>query len=80
MPHPVLGEQTCACVILHPGQTLTLKELAAFLLGKGLARYKLPERLEIVDEFPLTAFGKVSKKDLVAMVTAKMQGEQPQAT
>jgi 2,3-dihydroxybenzoate-AMP ligase len=71
LPHPVLGEYMCACVILQPGASLTFDELIAFLSGEEIARHKLPERLEIMEQFPLSAFGKVSKKDLVAMVTAR---------
>jgi 2,3-dihydroxybenzoate-AMP ligase len=66
LPHPVLGEYMCACVILQPGATLTFEALITFLSGEEIARHKLPERLEIMDQFPLSAFGKVSKKDLVA--------------
>ena len=69
MPDPVLGERTCAFVILQPGATLTLKELTNFLLDKGIAKFKLPERLEVVDDFPLSKFGKVSKHVLVKQIT-----------
>ena len=63
-PDPVLGERMCACVILRPGHTLTLEALTRFLLDAGMAKFKLPERLELMDEFPLSTFGKVSKKAL----------------
>jgi 2,3-dihydroxybenzoate-AMP ligase len=63
-PDAVLGERMCACVILHAGQRLTLDELTTFLLGLGFAKFKLPERLEVLDDFPLSPFGKVSKKAL----------------
>src|SRR6202023_1338899 len=43
MPAPVLGERMCAFAILREGHTLTLDELVAFLAGRGLARFKLPE-------------------------------------
>jgi len=66
LPHPVLGEYMCACIILQPDATLTFEELSAFLSAEEIARHKLPERLEILEQFPLSAFGKVSKKDLVA--------------
>ena len=36
---------------------------------------RLPERLEFLDEFPVSSFGKVSKKDLVAMITRKLEEE-----
>ncbi len=69
MPDPVLGERTCAFVILQPGAALTLKELTDFLLDKGIAKFKLPERLEVVDDFPLSKFGKVSKHVLVKQIS-----------
>ncbi|HEX3628932.1 MAG TPA: AMP-binding protein [Candidatus Dormibacteraeota bacterium] len=65
-PDPVLGERMCACIILRPGQALTLEALTRFLLDAGMAKFKLPERLEVMDEFPLSTFGKVSKKALSA--------------
>ncbi|HEX3629328.1 MAG TPA: AMP-binding protein [Candidatus Dormibacteraeota bacterium] len=65
-PDPVLGERMCACIILRPGQRLTLEALTSFLLDAGMAKFKLPERLELMDEFPLSTFGKVSKKALSA--------------
>ena len=70
VPDPVLGERMCACVIPRPGAALTLEELSEFLLGKGIAKFKLPERLELMDEFPMTRVGKVSKRDLVEQVTS----------
>ncbi len=73
MPDPVLGEKMCAFVILKEGKNLTLDELNKMLLQHEIAKFKLPERLEIVDQFPLSTFGKVSKKDLVAIVTKKLQ-------
>jgi 2,3-dihydroxybenzoate-AMP ligase len=67
-PDPVLGERMCACVVLHPGKRLTLDGLTAFLLDLGFAKFKLPERLQVLDDFPLSPFGKVSKKALADMV------------
>lgn len=75
MPDSVLGEKMCAFVILKPGRSLALPELVEFLQAEEIARFKLPERLEVVDSFPLSTFGKVSKKDLVERVTAKLQEE-----
>ena len=67
MPDPVLGERMCAFAILRPGCSLTLDELIAFLSGKGLARFKLPERLDVVEDFPLSKFGKVAKNVLTEL-------------
>jgi 2,3-dihydroxybenzoate-AMP ligase len=75
MPHPVLGEAVCAYVIPRPGGVLTLEALRAFLERAGIARFKLPERLEIVDRFPLTSVGKISKKDLRADIAARLRAE-----
>ena len=75
MPDPVLGEKMCAYAILQTGASLDLENLKDFLLSHEIAKFKLPERLEILDEFPLTTFGKVSKKDLVAMVSKKIRQE-----
>lgn len=73
MPDPVLGERMCACVILHPGASLTLEELTRHLRAEEIQVQKLPERLEIVQAFPLSPIGKVSKKDLAAMVAKKVE-------
>jgi len=70
-----LGEKMCACVIPHNGRTLTLGELVEFLHAKEIARFKLPERLELMSDFPLSTFGKVSKKSLVEMVSSKLETE-----
>lgn len=64
VPDPVLGERMCACVIPTPGATLTFDELIAFLTAKEIAKFKLPERVELMNEFPLSPFGKVSKQAL----------------
>ena len=77
VPDPVLGERMCACVILRHGQHLTLPELVSFLASQEIARHKLPERLAIFAAFPLSPVGKVSKKDLAAMLGS---GEEPAAT
>ena len=73
MPDPVLGERMCACVRLKPGASLTLDELVQFLMREEIARHKLPERLELFDELPLSPIGKVSKKDLVAHVAERLR-------
>lgn len=61
MPHPRLGEGVCAFVIPAPGKTPTLAEITAFLDGRGLAKQKFPERLEIVSSLPRTPSGKIQK-------------------
>ncbi len=76
MPDRNLGERMCAYVILRHGSSLNLPELVEFLMKEEIAKHKLPERLEIIDEFPLSPFGKVSKKDLTERITTRLKAEQ----
>ncbi len=78
VPDPDLGERMCACIMLRDGAGLSFEELKSFLAAKEIAKYKLPERMEIMDHFPLSTFGKVSKKKLVEMISAKMASGQKQ--
>jgi 2,3-dihydroxybenzoate---[aryl-carrier protein] ligase len=64
VPDAELGEKMCACVIPKRGRELDLPGLVSFLKDKEIAKFKLPERLLICDDFPVSAFGKVSKKTL----------------
>jgi 2,3-dihydroxybenzoate-AMP ligase len=75
IPDPALGERMCACILLRDGQNMRFEELKAFLLDKEIAKYKLPERLEILRDFPLSTIGKVSKKKLGEMIGAKVAAE-----
>ncbi len=75
MPDPILGERTCAFVIPAPGARPTLADIAGYLTNQGLAKFKLPERLEVVAEFPLSPFGKVSKKDLAERIARMVKEE-----
>lgn len=79
MPDPVYGERACAYIIVRPGHTApTIPEMIAFLTEMGLAKFKCPERIEVVDEFPTTRVGKVDKVALRKMVAERLaeEGEQ----
>jgi 2,3-dihydroxybenzoate-AMP ligase len=76
MPDPVMGERTCAYVVLRQGAKLDFGQLRRFLEQKRIARFKLPERLEVVEALPTTAIGKISKKDLREDIKSKLQHEQ----
>jgi len=65
-PDATMGETVCAFVIPRPGATPTLEALRAHLVEFGLARFKLPEQLELRDTLPRTASGKVQKAPLRA--------------
>lgn len=60
LPDPISGERSCACVI-PKDKPPTLQELNAHLSHAGLASYKLPDRLVILEQFPVTKLGKVDK-------------------
>jgi non-ribosomal peptide synthetase component E (peptide arylation enzyme) len=78
MPDKHYGEKACAFLTLRPGKTAPgLAELGDFLLGFGLAKYKLPERLETIAEFPVTRVGKVDKAALRAQIAQILVDEQP---
>ncbi|MFG3289009.1 AMP-binding protein [Streptomyces sp. NPDC048179] len=64
VPHERYGEEVLACVIpLDPADPLTLDELRAFCEGR-LAHYKVPSRIQILEDFPMTVSGKVRKIEL----------------
>jgi 2,3-dihydroxybenzoate-AMP ligase len=67
VPDPNLGEKMCACLVLKKDKKLELSELVDFLKTKEIAKFKLPERLMVLDDFPVSTFGKVSKKTLSEM-------------
>jgi len=75
MPDPIFGEKACACVVLKPSQPLSFEELSQFLIDQKIAKFKLPERLEILPEFPISAAGKILRRTLREMIEAKLQGE-----
>lgn len=73
-PDREMGERTCTYVIPRAGQIITFEEMVDFLKEKRLAMYKLPERLEIVEEFPAVGdSGKVDKKALKEDIAEKVK-------
>lgn len=65
MPDEVYGERVCAFVVPLSRQTLSLDELSAFLINeRNIASFKVPERLELIGELPVSAVGKFEKKTL----------------
>jgi acyl-coenzyme A synthetase/AMP-(fatty) acid ligase len=77
MPDTRMGEKVCLYLVPSPGyETLTLSDISRFLLERDLPIQKVPERLEIVDELPTTATGKIQKHLLRAAIAAKLIAEQ----
>jgi acyl-CoA synthetase (AMP-forming)/AMP-acid ligase II len=63
IPHPVLGEDVAAVVVLSVGASTTIDELRRLCVD-ALADYKVPRRIELIDELPRNATGKVLKAQL----------------
>ncbi|KRB82356.1 hypothetical protein ASE00_09805 [Sphingomonas sp. Root710] len=70
------GENVCACIIPRPGFTLTLEEVIAFM-SADVAKYKLPQYLELFDTFPLGSTGKVLKRELADEVERRLTAARP---
>ena len=75
MPHERLGEGVCAYVIPQPEHRVDAAMLAEWLERAGLAKQKFPERVELVEDLPRTASGKVQKNVLRERIAAKMESE-----
>jgi 2,3-dihydroxybenzoate-AMP ligase len=82
MPDGALGERVCLYAVIRPGSTLTLEEVRAALSGAGVATFKWPERLEVVDELQTTKVGKIDKKALREDVAQRLTatGDSPALT
>jgi non-ribosomal peptide synthetase component E (peptide arylation enzyme) len=63
LPDPALGEICCA-VVACANEPLGFEEMVEFLAGQRLARQKIPEQLELVDEVPRNPSGKLEKRAL----------------
>jgi acyl-CoA synthetase (AMP-forming)/AMP-acid ligase II len=64
-PDEILGERVCLFVVpSDPEDPPTLEQIVAFMREEGIAVYKLPERLELIDAIPRNPVGKILKRDL----------------
>ena len=72
MPDPDMQEKGCAYVTLNEGHEFTFEDMTAYLDEQGIAKQKYPERLEVVDEFPMTASGKIQKNVLRERIADKL--------
>lgn len=75
MPDPRLGEKACAYVVCRSGASLTFADMQAFLEQRGVFKQYWPERLEIVEELPRAANGKILKAVLRDRIARALQGE-----
>jgi acyl-CoA synthetase (AMP-forming)/AMP-acid ligase II len=71
LPDPRTGERVCAVIVAEPGRDVTLAALAEHCLAEGLARYKCPEQVHLVDALPRNSMGKILKNEIRAALTAR---------
>ncbi|MER7169260.1 (2,3-dihydroxybenzoyl)adenylate synthase [Micromonospora sp. NPDC000207] len=74
MPDPVLGERTCAFVVVH-GDPPQLADVVGHLRERGVAAFKLPDRLEVLPSFPRTPVGKIDKVRLRELARERTTAE-----
>jgi non-ribosomal peptide synthetase component E (peptide arylation enzyme) len=73
MPDLVMGEKVCAYLTVKDGSPVTFEEISTFLRKKNIAPFKMPERLEIIDQFPTLADGqKIDKQALAEDIARKI--------
>ncbi|MFQ3325064.1 MAG: cyclohexanecarboxylate-CoA ligase [Pseudomonadales bacterium] len=64
-----MGEKICACLVLAPDSpTPTIEILGDYLLGQGLAKFKLPEKIQLFTQLPRNPMGKVLRGELEHIV------------
>jgi acyl-CoA synthetase len=73
MPDRKMGEKACAFIMPKPGQQVSLEDVVSFLMQQKVAMFKLPERVEIVDSFPMTPSGKIQKYVLRKLIEEKLK-------
>ena len=69
MPDHLLGEKSCAYIQwradpIDPSPTRLMMQLRQYVQAYGLATYKIPDRIEFIEDMPYTALGKIDKKAL----------------
>lgn len=76
MPDERLGEKICAYIQNLPGEIITIEEINSFLVERGASKMLLPERIEILDEFPVTTMQKIDKQALREDIARKIKTEE----
>jgi 2,3-dihydroxybenzoate-AMP ligase len=76
MPDPKLGERLCLYVSVTPGKGVELDDVIRVMNAAGVARFKLPEKLIVVDAIPTTKVGKLDKKAMRDDIRARLAADQ----
>jgi len=75
MPDPILGERVCVFIKTKRNEAISFEEIISYLKEKKTSVLYLPERIEMIDEMPLTNVGKVDKKSLREQIQEKLKAE-----
>jgi len=70
LPHEILGEVACACIVPVEGAIVTGEEIREFC-REVMADYKVPDLVRFLDVFPMTGSGKVRRVELARMISAE---------
>lgn len=79
IPDPRLGERICAFIEPASGQAPTAEGIARFFKSEGISVMLCPERVEVVQSFPLTAVGKLDRNRLREMALSLLTDQEPSA-
>jgi len=74
LPDPRTGERVCAAVVLEPDATIDVASLAEHCIGLGLAKYKCPEQIVVIDAIARNPMGKIQKDAVRTAVLAAIDG------
>jgi acyl-CoA synthetase (AMP-forming)/AMP-acid ligase II len=69
VPDQRLGERVCLAVMVRPGKSIEAQDILKHLDDVGLSKYDMPEFFLRVDEIPLTASGKMRKRDVIDWIS-----------
>ena len=72
LPDARTGERVCAAVVLEPGATVDVPTLAAHCIARGLAKYKCPEQVVVIESIARNPMGKIQKDTVRAAVLAAL--------
>ena len=73
MPDEAMGEKVCVYVVPKGEDKVNLEEIKAFMKEKGIAAYKIPERLEFISAIPRNPVGKIMKNSLRDDIREKLK-------
>jgi fatty-acyl-CoA synthase len=79
VPHEILGELVCACIVPVEGAVITGEEVKAFARDT-MADYKVPDLVRFFDTFPMTGSGKVKRRELERVVALDVTATIPSPT